>query len=136
MGCAVPEGGWFVPAVEAGIALSIVYAALVALMRRDQPGAGLVTAAIGLLHGLGFSFVLREILRIDSPNLWHSLLAFNVGVEVGQIAIVVLAWSGLRLLARGGPRALVFGRWAVAVPCVCVASLWASQRAVLLASSL
>ena len=34
--------------------------------------------------------MLHQILRVDAPNVWHSLLAFNVGVEIGQLMIVLL----------------------------------------------
>ncbi len=40
-----------------------------------------VTGFIGLIHGLGFSFVLQNILKVSSPNIWQSLLAFNIGAS-------------------------------------------------------
>lgn len=132
----VPQGGWFVPAVETGIALSIIYAAIIALRRRaDRSSIGL-TALIGLLHGLGFSFVLQEILQIDSPNLWHSLLAFNVGVEIGQLAIVLVVFPILLLVQRYWAKLAVYVRWAIAVPCIAIASLWTGERLVMLVDAL
>lgn len=131
-----PTAGWFVPAVEVGIALTIILAGAVAVMGWRVRGSFLVTAAIGLLHGLGFSFVLQEILRLDAPNLWQSLLAFNLGVEVGQLAIVVAAWPVLWALARRGERAAEAARWVIALPCIAVASLWTSERIRLLMGAL
>jgi hypothetical protein len=82
--------------VETGIALSIIYAAALAVMsHRKKKSAELemfyITMVIGLLHGFGFSFVLHELLKVDSPDIWQSLLAFNVGVEVRQLLIISVA---------------------------------------------
>ena len=132
----VPAAPWFVPAVEMGIAASSAYAAAIAVAKRPPGGAFAVTAGIGLLHGLGFSFVLQEILRVDSPNLWQSLLAFNLGVEIGQVAIALLVWPALWLLARRSERLGNGLRWAVAVPCVAVAAFWISERGRMVLESL
>lgn len=129
----VPSGAWFVPLVETGIALSIVYAAILAV-RRDEGGGSsnkkvfVVTVLMGLLHGLGFSFVLHEILQVTSPNIWQSLLAFNVGVEFGQLAIVLLTWPLLRFLARLGPRPELASRLSIAIGCGVIASWWSFER--------
>lgn len=129
----VPSGAWFVPAVEAGIALSIIYAAAIAVM----PGRGfagsernmfVVTCSIGLLHGLGFSFVLHKILQITSPDIWQSLLAFNVGVEIGQLTIIVVAWPAFRLIQRSSDHAWRIGRLGIATACMAVAAMWTGQR--------
>ena len=130
----VPSGAWFIPAVEIGIALSIIYAAAIAVLPRSEQNGGernlfVVTCAIGLLHGLGFSFVLHEILQIDSPDIWQSLLAFNVGVEIGQLSIIVIAWPLFRLVNHLSERAWYIGRWAVAAGCAAVAVFWTGQRA-------
>ncbi len=137
----VPRGDWFVPSVETGIALSIIYVAAMAAFARDQNGQRelatfLVTTAMGLLHGLGFSFVLHEILRIDSPNIWESLLAFNLGVEFGQIAIILAVWPLFRLTAARSERAWSYGRWSVAAACSLIATSWVFERALILAGSL
>ena len=131
-----PRGAWFVPLVEAGIALSIIYAAVVALTSIGHRMTTGVTALLGLLHGLGFSFVLREILKLDSPNLWQSLLAFNLGIEAGQLLIVLVLWPPLVFVASRLPRWAVPMRWAVALPCMLVAAIWTGERAVQLISTL
>jgi hypothetical protein len=56
--------------------------------------------AFGLVHGFGFSFVLAESLQFAGAHLVTSLFAFNVGVELGQLAVVVLAVPVLNLLFR------------------------------------
>ncbi len=125
----VPSAGWFIPLVETGIALSIIYAGAIAVLRRPAAGTFLVTTGIGLLHGFGFSFVLQEILSLEAPNLWPSLLAFNLGVEVGQVMIVLAIWPLLLLADRRNQRIAKVGRWAVAAPCILVAIFWAGERA-------
>ena len=131
----VPQGTWFIPLVETGIALSIVYAAVVALTTVGHRMTTLVTALLGLLHGLGFSFVLSEILDLRSPNLWQSLLAFNAGIEVGQLLIVLALWPLLVFVAGRYPARIVAVRWVVALPCILVATIWTGERAVQLVSS-
>ena len=130
-----PRGAWFVPLVETGIALSIVYAAVVALIAIGHRMTTGVTALLGLLHGLGFSFVLKEILKLDSPNLWQSLLAFNLGIEAGQLMIVLVLWPILMLIARRLPRRAASVRWAVALPCILIAAIWTGERVTQLISA-
>ena len=129
----VPSGAWFIPAVETGIALSILYAAAIAVLarrdgKRSETVTFLVTMAIGLLHGLGFSFVLQEILKVDSPNIWQSLLAFNAGVEVGQLLIIGIAWPLFRLVERFSQGVWRTGRWSVAACCAAIAAIWIVER--------
>ncbi|RBW58642.1 HupE/UreJ family protein [Ruegeria sp. A3M17] len=129
----VPSGAWFVPLVETGIALSIVYAAVLAI-RRDELGRKsnkkvfVVTILMGLLHGLGFSFVLHEILQVTSPNIWQSLLAFNVGVEIGQLAIVLVTWPLLHIFAKLGQTSEMSLRLSIAIGCGAIASWWTFER--------
>ena len=115
----VPSAAWFVPAVEAGIALSIIYVAAVAVVPGMQQKKGEwtvvgVTGLIGLLHGLGFSFVLQNILQVTSPDIWQSLVAFNIGVEAGQLLIVAGAWLVFYLIGLLGDRAARINRYLVA----------------------
>ncbi len=125
----VPNFPWFVPLVETGIAISIVIAAVYALGSNKAQSKGvLITVLIGMLHGLGFSFVLREILGVNSPNLWMSLLSFNVGVEIGQLAVVLLLWPLLYVIGRKFPVAVSPIKWAIALPCIGLAAFWSGQR--------
>jgi hypothetical protein len=129
----VPSGAWFVPAVEAGISLSIIYVAAIVLMSRGALAASerntfVLTLAIGLLHGLGFSFVLHKILQIDAPDIWQSLLAFNIGVEIGQLSIVLVAWPAIRFAQRSSGLAWRVGRVGIAMVCIAVATVWTGQR--------
>ena len=136
----VPSGEWFIAAVETGIALSIIYAAVIALSVSNKAHQGIrtfiVTVAIGLLHGLGFSFVLREILGLSSANIWVSLLSFNVGVELGQVAVVAVLWPLLWLIAKRSSRWQTLAKWVIAVPAIALASMWTGERLVRLVGTL
>ena len=59
-----------------------------------------VAFGFGLAHGFGFSFVLAETLQFAGSHLVASLLAFNVGVEIGQLVIVVIAMPLLGWIFR------------------------------------
>lgn len=129
-----PSAPWFIPAVETAIALSIIWAAADAVLQnpgraRSNRAAVAVTAAIGLLHGFGFSFMLRNILQIDADNVWQSLLAFNLGVELGQLAIVALIWPAVLLIRRMPDQVWIGTRGAVAASVSLVATIWAVERA-------
>jgi hypothetical protein len=107
--------------VEATIALSVVFMAReVLLAHGSRPRAGVgpaaaarplrwhlaVTAAFGLIHGLGFASVLEELGVRPSETL-TALLFFNLGVEVGQVLFVAVVLTALFALARLGIAALL-----------------------------
>jgi hydrogenase/urease accessory protein HupE len=89
--------------VEPLIAVSIVYVGLENLCRRDLHHRWLLTFGFGLVHGLGFASVLRDLGlgAVGGSAAVVPLLAFNVGVELGQVAIAVLVlplmWKGQQL---------------------------------------
>jgi hydrogenase/urease accessory protein HupE len=90
--------------VEACIALSIVLVACEALHARQTLSRrlpALVAFIFGLVHGLGFAGALQEI-GLPQAHLAVALLTFNLGVELGQLFAVGLAW-GLVLLLRRQP---------------------------------
>ncbi|MEO6340102.1 MAG: HupE/UreJ family protein [Caulobacteraceae bacterium] len=93
------------PAVEAVIALSIVYvAAELVRVRRGEPSLAsrapwIVAFIFGLLHGLGFASALREV-GLPAGQVPMALLLFNVGIEAGQLVFVALVLASLWLLAR------------------------------------
>ncbi len=136
----VPSGVWFIPMVETLIALTIIYAGTMILLANRHGSDSIVsysvTTGIGFVHGLGFSFVLHELLLPGSAHLWKSLIAFNIGVEIGQILIVVTVWCALLILARIHLNVLVAIRWTVALSCIAVASYWTVERATLLTGML
>jgi hypothetical protein len=74
--------------VESAIAASVFIAAMLNFLPSTAGIRGAwVAFGFGLLHGFGFAGVLREIEMVSGP-LWRTLVAFNLGVEVGQLAIV------------------------------------------------
>ncbi len=116
--------------VEVLIALSIVYVAAENFFVRDIERRWRLTFLFGLIHGFGFAGALREFgLPPDAVGL--ALAAFNVGVEVGQIGVVI-AGLGLLMAAdalHGGGRdpRLVKGLSAALMIC---GILWTVQRAI------
>lgn len=113
--------------VESAIAASVIVAALNNLRPLYQRGRVLFAFGFGLLHGFGFASVLAE-LGLPQGALLLSLIGFNVGVELGQLAIVAvflpLAWwlrNGLfyrRVVMLGGSAAIAL-----------VAAVWLLERA-------
>jgi hydrogenase/urease accessory protein HupE len=88
------------PPVEATIALSIMLVAGEALRHRQtlsRRWPALVAFLFGLIHGLGFAGALKEV-GLPGQHLWVALLTFNVGVELGQLLTVALAWAVHRAL--------------------------------------
>jgi hypothetical protein len=79
--------------IEFLIPVTIAFTALATLIK-PKPNSGkgiqlnyLLALFFGLIHGLGFSNYLRSLLGKEA-SIWQPLLAFNVGLEVGQIVIV------------------------------------------------
>ena len=86
--------------VEAVIALSIAYVAFENLYPRYAISKRwTISFVFGLMHGFGFSSVLRDI-GLPEDNLIWSLLNFNLGVEAGQLAAVVLVLPALFWLRK------------------------------------
>ncbi len=78
--------------VEPLIALSIVYVAIENIMtNRLHAWRPVIVFAFGLLHGLGFAGILTEI-GIPRSDFVLGLISFNVGVELGQLTVILLAW--------------------------------------------
>jgi hypothetical protein len=90
--------------VEPLIALSIVYVAVENVVSRKLRASRIVLVfAFGLLHGLGFAGVLGEIGLPEGQRL-TALLAFNLGVELGQLGVIALAALALGVWVRLGGR--------------------------------
>jgi hypothetical protein len=97
-----PSALWFPPLVEMLIAASIVYMALENIVSPALKRRWVVTFAFGLIHGFGFSFALRDSLQLAGSHVLTSLLSFNVGVELGQLLVLVVAVPALDALFRFG----------------------------------
>jgi hypothetical protein len=118
-----PDALWFPPLIETLIATSIVYMALEnivgagsepqssqstqrkSLFSANSAGSAVkrrwvIAFAFGLVHGFGFSFALRQTLQFAGSHLLTSLLSFNIGVELGQLLVLVALIPALDLLFK------------------------------------
>lgn len=114
--------------VEPIIAASIVYVGIENLfLKKLPPWRPFVIFGFGLLHGLGFASVLQDF-GLGNDHFVPKLIGFNVGVEVGQLAVIAAAWITL---------ALFFGRFGwyhrriaapVSVAIAIIAAFWVLER--------
>jgi hypothetical protein len=95
-----PTALWFPPLIETLIAVSILYMALENIVGSNLGRRWMITFGFGLVHGFGFSFALKQTLQFAGSHLLTSLLSFNVGVELGQVLVLVLLIPALELLFR------------------------------------
>jgi hypothetical protein len=112
--------------VESAIAASVVLAACNNLVPLVAERGWMVAFAFGLLHGFGFANALRD-LGLQSGQLAATLFGFNLGVEIGQLAIVAVFFPiayGLRPLLFYQRFVLQFGSAAIMV----VATTWMAER--------
>jgi hypothetical protein len=93
-----PDALWFPPFIELLVALSIVWMALENIVGPRLQRRWMLAFGFGLVHGFAFSFALRESMQFAGTHLATSLLAFNVGVEAGQILVLVAAILALNVL--------------------------------------
>lgn len=124
----------FPPApIEAAIALSIYFLAI-ELLEHNRGQRSLVdrmpwvvTGGFGLLHGLGFAGALEQV-GLPEGEIPLALFAFNVGIELGQLAFigaVLLVWILIRVVPVGWPT------WARSAPAYCIgplAAYWFFER--------
>ena len=95
-----PDALWFAPLIETLIAVSIVYMAIENIVGSNVRRRWIITFAFGLVHGFAFSFALRQQLQFAGDHLLTSLLSFNIGVELGQLLVLVVLIPLLGLLFR------------------------------------
>jgi hypothetical protein len=95
-----PQALWFAPLIEMLIALSIVYMAFENILGAKLEKRWIVGFAFGLIHGFGFSFLLSDSMQFAGQHLFTSLLSFNLGVEIGQIFILICVLPLLNLLFK------------------------------------
>lgn len=112
--------------IESLIALSIAWVAIENFTGRSFVQRRVVTFAFGLVHGFGFSNVLREM-GLASGQLAVSLASFNVGVEIGQLAFVAVLFPAVVWISRQ--------RWqehaiaGASIGIMCLGFYWFVQRA-------
>jgi hydrogenase/urease accessory protein HupE len=122
--------------VEPLIALSIVYVGVDNLMVRGGRDVRVwIAFAFGLVHGFGFASVLREM-DLPARALGWSLLSFNVGVEIGQLFVVVLVASALGALRHRSEAAGRRIAFAGSLVVVVAGAFWFVERVFLAGGSL
>jgi len=122
-----PDVLWFMPLIETLIAASIFYMAIENIVGPHIRMRWIVAFAFGLAHGFGFSFALRNTLQFAGDHVLTSLISFNVGVELGQLLVLLLLIPVLNLAFRAIPRE----RFGIAVVSVIVAHTawhWMGER--------
>lgn len=115
--------------VESAIALTVMFGALNILFPIVRERRWLLAFVFGLIHGLAFASVLVD-LGLQGGNLLLALLGFNVGVEIGQLAIVIVVVP-LMYAAR---RTTIFRRGLLPLGSIvvsCIAAYWFVSRAFL-----
>ncbi len=116
--------------VEPLIAVSIVYVAIENLLTADlQPWRVALVFSFGLLHGMGFAGVLRDV-GLPGRDYLPALVAFNAGVEAGQLTVIAMAF-GIVAYWRRNPhdyRRVVVQPASIAISLVGL--FWTLQRAI------
>jgi hydrogenase/urease accessory protein HupE len=117
--------------IESIIALSIAYVAAENLWRKREQAERwrwLLTFVFGLVHGMGFAGILQEM-AIPKSSLVTSLISFNVGVELGQLAFMTVAFLVLALFKRWSWDKVI--RYGASLTAVAAGMFWFIQRAFL-----
>ncbi len=123
----IPRPPWFDAGLDAAIAASIVLAGGSGMLGIGGWAVPALTLFLGLVHGLAVARSLRDLLDADGPNVIQGLAGFNLGVELGQLAVgltVFFAFRALRRFAVAERRAR-FGALALATA---VGALWLAER--------
>jgi HupE/UreJ protein len=114
--------------VEWMIAFSILYTAVENIAKPDVRSRFVLTFGFGLMHGLGFASVLQ--VRLPPDHVIGPLLGFNLGVELGQLVIVVialpLAWLCARELGAGRYRRRAMPALSIAIAIIAIK--WLIER--------
>ena len=114
--------------VEPAIALSIVYVGADNLtVRGGRDVRAWIAFAFGLIHGFGFANVLREM-DLPARALGWSLLSFNLGVEIGQLAVVIVVASVLSAIRSKSPETGRRLALAGSVVVIAAGAFWFVQR--------
>lgn len=114
--------------IEPAIALSIVFVGADNLVRgHGRDLRAFAALAFGLIHGFGFANVLREF-GLPKEALGWSLFSFNLGVEIGQLAIVIVVASVLGAIRRRSTVAGFRVAYAGSIVVIAAGTYWFVQR--------
>jgi hypothetical protein len=95
-----PDTLWFAPLIETLIAASILYLAVENMIGATLHRRWVAVFAFGLVHGLGFSFALRQTVQFAGSHLLISLLSFDLGIVFAQLLVLALLVPALVVLFR------------------------------------
>jgi hypothetical protein len=95
-----PSALWFPSLIETLIALSVFYMACENMLGAKLHRRWLIVFCFGLVHGFGFSFILADRMQFAGSHLVSALLAFNVGVELGQLLVLLITVPLLRWIFK------------------------------------
>jgi hydrogenase/urease accessory protein HupE len=114
--------------VEPLIALSIAYVGIENIVTRQlKPWRVVIVFIFGLLHGMGFAGVLSE-LGLPESEFVTALITFNVGVEFGQLSVILLAWLAVFWLRKHEQQ---YRQWVVipgSLLIACMGLYWTWER--------
>ncbi|MFF2447176.1 HupE/UreJ family protein [Neobacillus sp. NPDC058068] len=111
--------------VEATIAFSICYVALENIFRKEIRHRWSITFLFGLIHGLGFATILREM-EIPKSHLAAALINFNLGIECVQLLIVLLLLPLLTMMfkLKNSRKIVTYGSYVI----VALGAIWLVER--------
>jgi hypothetical protein len=95
-----PSSLWFPAFVDAAIAASILYVALDNLIAPNLRRRWMVAFGFGIAHGFGFATALKDTLQFAGTHFLVSLLSFNLGLEFGQLAALLVIVPAIALAFR------------------------------------
>lgn len=114
--------------VEPIIALSILFVAVENLIISElKPWRIAVVFLFGLIHGTGFASALNEI-GLPPDKFYTSLIAFNAGVELGQLAVIALVFLCIVMPFRKNPHYKKRAVYPLSLLIALVAAFWTVQR--------
>jgi hydrogenase/urease accessory protein HupE len=114
--------------IEPAIALSIVYVGFDNLLVKEgRDVRAWIAFAFGFIHGFGFANVLREM-ALPRGALGWSLFSFNLGVEIGQMVVVIIVASALAVLRARSERVGRAVAFAGSVVVILAGAFWFVQR--------
>jgi len=132
----VPLANWFIPLIETLIALTILYGGIALAGKQPQRFGLPAMVMVGLIHGFGFSIVLSELVSETGGLNLFGLMAFNLGIEFGQLAI----YAAVALVLLAYRRTPVLQRWDLPVfistAAILLSANWIYERGGLLLSEL
>ncbi|MGF1766997.1 HupE/UreJ family protein [Enterovibrio makurazakiensis] len=125
-----PAGTWFIPAVEILIALTILYAAIAVVTKHQEIFGYMAISFVGLIHGFGFSFILNELVSEAGGLNVLDLIAFNLGIEFGQLIIYGVFAILLLINRRFDPlQRLQLNKW-LPFAAILLSVFWVYERSV------